>query len=87
MAISVLKIRRPLFPEASMPTQPFGGKIIMLAPFWQKIKSLEHFKNCIHDSNIFFQENAFDGVFCKTVAILFRPQCINHAVMDTPWLF
>ena len=29
-------------------------------------------------SNIFIQENAFENVVCKMVAIFSRPQCVNH---------
>ena len=33
--------------------------------------------NLNRNSNIFIQENAFESVVCKTVAILSRPQCVK----------
>ena len=34
-------------------------------------------KNINENTNIFFQENAFENVVCKMFAILFRPHCMK----------
>ena len=33
--------------------------------------------NFIKNSNIFIEENAFEGALCQMAAILSQPQCVN----------
>ena len=36
--------------------------------------------NLNQDTNIFCQKNVFQNIFCKMVAILFRPHCANNLI-------
>ena len=48
--------------------------------------------NCIGNSNIFIQENAFQSVVCEMAAILSRPQCVrllgmlSHVIESRDWV-
>ena len=37
--------------------------------------------NCVRNSNIFIQENAFENVFWKMLAILSHPQCVKNEAL------
>ena len=46
--------------------------LLLIGPVGKKLQW-----NLKRNSNIFIEENAFEGVVCETAAILSRPQCVN----------
>ena len=47
--------------------------ILLIGPLGTKLNEWNFNQN----TNIFIHENAFENTVCETMAILFRPQCVN----------